>query len=610
MRAKKERQGNSFCVFLNTYYDKFLNSHYYKNPHLVSAPYQEQLDSLQSACFGDSDFYSSGLLHTGWDAENLILNCAPLQHTWARENNFTGDGLEIAIEQIRRLRPEVVYLQDLHLATKDFISALRPFAELIVGQIATSLPAKADFTGFDIIFSSFPHFIERFRRQGITAYYQALAFDQRVLDVTGNIEKQFDVTFVGGISQAHIQSSQFLEKLSRLVRLECWGYGAETLQADSLLRQRHHGEAWGLDMFTILRKSLITINRHGEVAENYANNMRLFEATGCGAMLFTDYKDNLNELFEIGSEIVAYRNAEEAASLIEYYLQHPQEARAIAQNGQQRTLRDHTYAKRMEQTVEILERHLRYKREKDKLPQPDLSKISYGFTEIQKSEVSGNLTAGWQNEDIPAKQRALVQKELHETYKGNPPGVYLALSDILRPYMHQGISLLEIGCASGYYYEILEYLLGKQIAYTGVDYSKPLIDMAKDYYPHQNFIVADGANLPFGENEFAIAVSSGILLHVPNYQQHLAETVRVAGEFVAIHRTPVCKQGQTRYYKKMVYGAETLEICFNEELFISQCESAGLKLIKATEYYSSPEKDYYEITCLFRKCQPGTGDKN
>ena len=31
----------------------------------------------------------------------------------------------------------------------------------------------------------------------------------------------------------------------------------------------------------------ITINRHIDVSENYANNMRLFEASGCGALLIS-----------------------------------------------------------------------------------------------------------------------------------------------------------------------------------------------------------------------------------------------------------------------------------------------------------------------------------
>ena len=36
------------------------------------ASYQEQLDSLQSECFGDSNFYSEGLEKAGWDTEDLL----------------------------------------------------------------------------------------------------------------------------------------------------------------------------------------------------------------------------------------------------------------------------------------------------------------------------------------------------------------------------------------------------------------------------------------------------------------------------------------------------------------------------------------------------------
>ena len=42
--------------------------------------------------------------------------------------------------------------------------------------------------------------------------------------------------------------------------------------------------------------------------EDNATNMRLFEATGCGAMLITDAKQNLGDLFSVGVEIVAYRD--------------------------------------------------------------------------------------------------------------------------------------------------------------------------------------------------------------------------------------------------------------------------------------------------------------
>jgi spore maturation protein CgeB len=41
-------------------------------------------------------------------------------------------------------------------------------------------------------------------------------------------------------------------------------------------------------MFKILARSKIVINRHGTIAGNYAVNMRMYEATGSGAMLVTE----------------------------------------------------------------------------------------------------------------------------------------------------------------------------------------------------------------------------------------------------------------------------------------------------------------------------------
>jgi predicted O-methyltransferase YrrM len=335
---KSDNSGGSTIVFVNTYYPQFLQSHYALYHELAKAPYDEQIKSLNSQRFGDSDFYSTGMRKAGWHAVDLIVNCNPLQSAWATENGYAGQGLEIAVEQIRRLKPDVVYLQDLCLATKEFLSRIRGYTRLIAGQIASPLPPNADINGIDIIFSSFPHFVERFRAAGITSYYQPLAFDPGVLDTLAIKDKIHDVTFIGGVSPAHGKGLKLLEAVAEMVPMDFWGYGAEQLPVDSIIRKRHHGETWGLDMFNTMAQSRITINRHIDVAENYANNMRLFEATGCGALLITDYKDNLNDLFEIGSEVVAYRSSEECAALVKYYLQHPEEAAAIARNGQKKNV--------------------------------------------------------------------------------------------------------------------------------------------------------------------------------------------------------------------------------------------------------------------------------
>jgi glycosyltransferase involved in cell wall biosynthesis len=370
-------------AIVDTYYAAFLASHYADRPHLKSAPYAQQREELLDQCFGTSDFYSRHLKALGHEVQDLIVNCVPLQEAWAREHGarysalalrvphrlfrlpFIGHRLaalpglvEIAVAQVEAFAPDVLYCQDLSFFPPEVLARLRNHVRLIVGQIACPLPPESFLKGYDLILTSFPHFVPRLRAMGVASEYFRIGFDTRVLEKLGEEPKDVEASFVGGISRHHGKAIPVLEYLARNTPIQFFGYGADSLDADSPIRARHHGEVWGLDMYRALARSRITLNRHINVAENYANNMRLYEATGVGALLLTDRKDNLGELFEIGKEVVAYSSAEEAAELIRYYLAHPDEAQAIARAGQARTLREHTYRHRMEELVPLLDRYL------------------------------------------------------------------------------------------------------------------------------------------------------------------------------------------------------------------------------------------------------------
>jgi len=110
-------------------------------------------------------------------------------------------------------------------------------------------------------------------------------------------------------------------------------------------------------MYHVLNCSRITLNHHGDVLP-YANNMRLFEATGVGTLLLTDWKENLGEMFAPGKEVVTYRTPEECAELIRYYLAHDAERQAIARAGQARTLREHTYEQRTKELIALVHKYV------------------------------------------------------------------------------------------------------------------------------------------------------------------------------------------------------------------------------------------------------------
>jgi spore maturation protein CgeB len=100
------------------------------------------------------------------------------------------------------------------------------------------------------------------------------------------------------------------------------------------------------------------LNHHIGIAGAYANNMRLFEATGAGCLLITDWKANLHDIFDVGKEVLCYRWPDECVETIQRILADEAKRQAIARAGHEHTLRDHTYARRAEELVDILEQHL------------------------------------------------------------------------------------------------------------------------------------------------------------------------------------------------------------------------------------------------------------
>ena len=74
--------------------------------------------------------------------------------------------------------------------------------------------------------------------------------------------------------------------------------------------------------------------------------MRLFEATGVGAYLLTDFKDNLHTLFAPDREVAVWRSVDDCLKAIDRALANDAQRAAIARAGQARTMAQHTYRHR------------------------------------------------------------------------------------------------------------------------------------------------------------------------------------------------------------------------------------------------------------------------
>jgi hypothetical protein len=347
-------------LLVDTFYGAFLDAHYQARPRLADAPYEEQWQALMGTHFGTADAYSHNLAKLGVAASELIANAEHLQRAWAREQGMALEGDALVLEQVRRFEADVVYLQNMRVLADSTIAALRGEGRFVVGQIASAAPPSERTRLFDLVLTSFPHYIDRFHSLGVASEYFRIGFDTRILDDLDSAPPQRDVVFVGALNRVrHRAGSTAFNRAARDVPIEFWGYDLRGWPPWSRIRRGYRGEAWGLAMYRLLREARISLNRHIAQAEGHANNMRLYEATGVGSLLLTDEGSNLADLFEPGREVVTYASVDDLVEKARHYLAHEDERRTIAAAGQARTLRDHTYELRMWELVEILSRHVR-----------------------------------------------------------------------------------------------------------------------------------------------------------------------------------------------------------------------------------------------------------
>jgi hypothetical protein len=348
-------------LIVDTCYEAFLTSHYSAAPDLASRSYAEQWRSLMDTFFGTADAYSHYLRELGHEAHEVVVNCEPLQAAWGREHGYSGLSPEdTLLRQVEDFAPDVVYLQNLHVLSDHAMRSLRSSGALVAGQIASAAPSDERLRMYDLLLTSFPHFVDRFRALGVDAEYFRIGFDPRVLDRLGQTTTEHQVVFVGALNGLrHRRGNAAIARAARRLPLQVWGYDLRGWPPWSPLRRHYNGEAWGIEMFRILASSRIVLNRHIADARQYANNMRLYEATGVGALLVTDAKENLADLFDPGSEVVAYTDASDLVNQVRRYLADEDARDEIAAAGQARTLREHTYAVRMRELVPLLESRLR-----------------------------------------------------------------------------------------------------------------------------------------------------------------------------------------------------------------------------------------------------------
>ena len=166
-----------------------------------------------------------------------------------------------------------------------------------------------------------------------------------------------DLSYLGTYAEDRqaVLERLFLEPARRLPgRRFCLGgalYPAEFPWTENIFFVRHLPPAEHSEFYCSSRWTL-NVTRAAMADMGFCPSARFFEAASCGTPVLTDWFEGLDYFFEPGSEIVVARTTEEAVAALEM----PEAERCrIATRARERTLADHTAAKRAEELGSILE---------------------------------------------------------------------------------------------------------------------------------------------------------------------------------------------------------------------------------------------------------------
>ncbi len=247
---------------------------------------------------------------------------------------FYGGGQDISPVVVRRITEELgVPVVNMSLDDKQGWAGASPRAWRTGAVDITS--------AFDLYATSARVACEWHMLEGGRPVYMPEGFDAAAYGPR-SVERDLDVSFVGVAYGFRFSIVDFLRRHG--VNVATFGSGWP-------------GSGWTPDIAGVFNRSRINLGMGGiEYSETLTNvKGRDFEIPGTGGgMYLTTFNPDLAQHFVIGEEIVCYRSRDEMLELIRWYLQHPDEAAAIALRARERSLREHRWLHRYEKMLGIL----------------------------------------------------------------------------------------------------------------------------------------------------------------------------------------------------------------------------------------------------------------
>lgn len=266
------------------------------------------------------------------------------------------------VTTLRRTRPDLLVVTK---GTYLFPGSIRVARELCGGVINLFPDGVSEvhkpgileaLSEYHRVFMKEPYLVDRLRAVGFdNVSYMPQCCDpsvHRPIEMSEDDRCRFgaDVSLVGSAYPYRVRLLMSLPLSEFLFRL--WGEGWRRTPAP-LAQAYAGGEATGVTQAKVFNASRINLNT-AHLQDVFGVNKRTFEIAGCGGFQLAPEQRDLPALFEIGREIVTYRDVGDLRDKIRYYLPRHEERSVIAGAAQARAHRDHSYARRIDQILSEL----------------------------------------------------------------------------------------------------------------------------------------------------------------------------------------------------------------------------------------------------------------
>lgn len=241
------------------------------------------------------------------------------------------------VRDVRRYQPDYIVLNSGGLVLEDETFAYLKRHGIKTLGLELSDPDVYPYNGaiyahkFDLFYTNAKLSLkEQYDPEKVNIRLMPFAASQKHHYYMPKLERKYDIVIVG---HARPDRKEIVDRLRTKYKIGAYGNGWD----DSL------GVVNGIDHVKAINSGKIYLSFAKTVA-GYTNvKVGLFEAMACKQVVVTDYMEELGDYFDIGSEVLCYKNVEELEELLDYYLTHEEELEQVRERAYARFLREHTY---------------------------------------------------------------------------------------------------------------------------------------------------------------------------------------------------------------------------------------------------------------------------